>query len=214
MQNTPTISNNKIIFLVVFICAALITSLFVFRMNHKTPGAAFNTDNALIFPEARELKPFELKSADNQPFSEKNLRDHWTLIFFGFTHCASVCPTTLEMLKSAYPELHKQYPNLQVLLVSLDPERDTPSDVSKYAQAFNADFLGATGKMEVLRKLQGTFGIYSAKESNVASNYQLQHTSSIILVNPRGQWSGLFKFGMKPEEFVKTFGESMKFIGA
>ncbi|EKD71341.1 MAG: Electron transport protein SCO1/SenC [uncultured bacterium] len=211
MQNNSIVSTNKIIFFVVFICAALITSLFVFRMTHQATAPTLSSDNVLIFPEPRDIKPFQLVTENNAIFTEKNFRDHWTLVFFGFTHCSNVCPTTFDMLKRAYVNLQPTYPNLQVVLVSLDPERDSADALAKYTKSFHPDFVGVTGKYAELRKLQGEFGIYSAKEST-GKNYQLQHTSSIILVNPRGQWSGLFKFGMTPDEFINVFKQSMQVL--
>ena len=212
MQRNPTISNSKIIAFVVFVCAALITSLFVYHTSHQIKQANLSNNAGLIFPVPRDIKNFELITANNQKFTENNLRNHWTLLFFGFTHCGSVCPATLDMMKRVYPDLHKTYPNLQVVLVSLDPERDTPDIVTKYATSFNPDFIGTTAKMDELRKLQSQFGVYSARDENSGSNYQLQHTPSIMFITPEGKWAGFFRFGMKPSEFNKAFAEGIAIL--
>lgn len=212
MQKIPTIPTHQIIIFVVFICAALITSLFLFHLREKpVPQINLGQDVGMIFPVPRDIKSFELTTTNNQKFTQQNLYQHWTLLFFGFTHCLSVCPTTLDVLNRAYRELHKTYPNLQVVLVSLDPDRDAKEILAKYTHSFNSDFIGVSGKIQELRKLQSQLGIFSAREySSSGNNYQINHTSSILLINPQGQWAGLFKFGLTPKQLSLAFTESVK----
>lgn len=209
MQNNQTVSLNKLIFFIVFICAALITSLFVFHWSQPSKQELANGD-VTLFPVARDVQAFTLTSADNQSFSQKNLLNHWTLLFFGFTHCASICPTTLDLLSRAYSQLHNTYPNLQIVLVSLDPERDTTATLKKYTTSFNPAFIGVTGKIQDLRKLQSQFGIFSARDNANSSDYQIQHTSSIMLINPQGKWAGLFRYGMNVKQLVAAYAQSMQ----
>jgi protein SCO1/2 len=204
MKNTQTISNSKIIAFVVFIFAAIMTSLFVYRLSHPATATTLAADAGSLFPAAREIKDFKLQT-NNAAFTQKNLLNHWTLLFFGFTHCASICPTTLDMMKRVYGELHTTYPNLQIVLVSLDPDRDTPADLASYTHAFNPDFIGVTGRIQELHKLQSQFGVFAARDDATGNNYQLQHTASIMLINPQGQWAGLFRFGLNPQQFTQAF---------
>lgn len=202
----PVISNYKIFAFVGFIATALITSLFVYRTSHQEPMGLVNDENSLIMPVGRDLKSIELVTTDSKDFTERNLLNHWTLMFFGFTHCNSVCPVTLEMMSQAYPALQATIPNLQVVFVSLDPERDTKETLKKYTQSFNKDFIGVSGKIENVRKLQSQLGIYSALDTTTQANgaYQLQHTSSIMLINPKGKWIGMFKFGLSAKDFQSS----------
>ncbi|VVC76807.1 hypothetical protein AQUSIP_21340 [Aquicella siphonis] len=211
MPNTQqTISNSKIIVFVVFVCAALMTSLFVYHASQKPAQPALSPEIGMLFPAPRDIKSFELATANNQPFTEKDFYHHWTLLFFGFTHCASVCPTTLDLMNRAYSGLHEKYPDLRVVLISVDPERDTPESLAKYTQSYNPDFIGVTGKIQEIRKLQSQLGIYAARDPDAnGDNYQIQHTSSILLINPQGKWAGLFKFGLKPDELVKGVSASL-----
>lgn len=212
MTTKPFVSTNKIIMLLVFICAAILTSLFVYRISHQQPSSALPPDQGTLFAAPRDIKPFELVSADGKPFTLDNFRGRWSLVFFGFTHCSMICPTTMDLLKRVYPELHAAYPNLQVVFISLDPERDSPEKLSSYTQSYNKDFIGVSGKMTELRKLQSQLGIYSARDNSAddSKNYQLQHTASILLINPEGKWSALYKFGLTPEEFVQAVKKSVK----
>lgn len=211
MQNNQTVAIHKIILFVVFISAAIMTSLFIFHLRHPAEKAAISPDEGLLFSVAREIKPFDLLSADQQKFSQQNFLHHWTLLFFGFTHCASICPTTLDLMSRAYGELHEKYPSLQVVLISLDPDRDTPEKLSKYTHSFHPDFIGVTGKIQDIRKLQSQLGIFSAREDS-SSNYQIQHTPSIMLINPEGKWAGVYKNGMNPKQLASAFESSMKFF--
>jgi protein SCO1/2 len=212
MENSPVVSNQKIIMFVMFVFMAIMTSVMVYNFRIAAQTKATHSDEVLLFPQPREIKPFELLTQDNQRFSQDNLKDHWTLMFFGFTHCASVCPTTLAMIGKTYAALQQAYPTLQVVLVSLDPQRDTPDLVSHYARSFDNNFIGITGKLDEVRKLQSQLGVFSGVDpaTEQSGAYQLQHTASIMLINPQGQWAGMFKFGMKPETFEKVFIETVK----
>lgn len=211
----PVIPNYKIFAAIGFICAAMMASLFVYHMSNKQKASlADNSQNntgSFVFPTARDLKPFKLvNAADGSKFNNLDLRNKWTLMFFGFTHCNSVCPVTMDMLSRAYPQLHKAVPNLQVVLVSLDPVRDDKKTLLNHTQKFNKDFVGVSGKIEEIRRLQAQLGIYSARDDKQkGDNYQLQHTSSIILLNPKGDWAGMFKFGMQPNDFVREVVSSI-----
>ena len=205
MPNTQTVPTHKIIAFIAFICAALMASLFIYHSSQKHAQPVLSPDTGIVFSVPRDIKSFKLAGPNQQTFTEKNFLQHWTLVFFGFTHCSNVCPTTLEMISRAYPKLHETYPNLQVVLASVDPERDTPESLAKYTATFNPAFIGITGKLPELRKLQGQLGVYSARdETGAADNYQVQHTSSIMLINPKGQWVGLLKFGLKPDVFAQA----------
>lgn len=202
----PVVATYKIFVFAGFVCAALITSLFVYRISHKNNAAIVNNEDSMVMTAGRDINSVDLIRADSKPFTNRDLLSHWTLMFFGFTHCNSVCPVTLSMMSKSYPILRKDIPNLQVVFVSLDPERDTKAGLKKYTQNYHADFIGVSGKIESVRKLQSQLGIYSAREDNTAnnSNYQLQHTSSILLISPEGKWVGMFRFGMQPKQFEQA----------
>lgn len=203
-KREEVIATNKIIFAVVFICAALITSLFVFNLSHR-PKPLLSQDQGILFPEPREIKSFDLVATAGNAFTQTELRQHWTLLFFGFTHCSQICPATLDVLKRTYASLREAHPDLQVVFVSLDPERDKPAELSSYLHSFNKDFIGVSGKTDTLRKLQSQFGVYSEREDTATGkDYQLMHTANIFLINPNGKWAGMFNNGLKPQELIKA----------
>lgn len=201
----PVIANYKIFAFVGFVCAALITSLFVYRTTHNAP-APIQSENVLVMPAGRDLKSVDLMTTNGDSFSEKNLYKHWTLMFFGFTHCNSVCPATLTMLAQVYPALHQAFPNLQVVLVSLDPVHDDKATLQQYTENYHHDFIGVSGKIESIRKLQSQLGVYSAEDKNSG---QLQHTPSIMLISPQAKWVAMLRYGMPPALFAKTLEDTI-----
>ncbi|HLB41474.1 MAG TPA: SCO family protein [Gammaproteobacteria bacterium] len=205
-------SNQKIIVLVVFLCSTLMASLFVYHLRHQSSPTLLANDQGMVFSVARPIKSFQLSTSESKLLTEQNFRHHWTLLFFGFTHCTNVCPVTLNMLKNAYEKLHLIYPNLQIILISLDPERDHLQTLSHYTHSFHPDFIGATGQIQEIHKLQSQLGIFSARDHD-GTAYQIQHTSSILLINPQGKWAGLFKYGMNSEQFSKAFIDSINVLG-
>jgi protein SCO1/2 len=213
MTKTSTVSTQKIVTLLVFICVAIMTFSFLYqihqqRMNATKPLIA--QEVGLVLPAPRELNSFKLV-ANTQPFTLSNLYQHWTLLLFGFTHCSNVCPATLNTLKPVYENLKKSYPSLQVVMVSIDPERDTAHAIAQYARSFNTDFIGVTGKQSDIHKLQAELGIYSARDPQSShDNYQVLHTASIMLINPSGQWVALYRPDNTAQQLTDSINTTIK----
>lgn len=204
------IATKKLVALLILICAGFMLSVFIARIIFQPPAKnILQAEEGTLFPVPRDIKSFHLTDSTGKPFTQKNLYQHWTLLFFGFTHCASVCPANLALLDRVYEPLQKAYPNLQVVLVSLDPARDDLRTLNQYVMRFNAHFVGVTGKLQDIHQLQSQLGIYSAKDNSSSTEYQLQHTASILLINPEGKWAGLFPFGSQPAVFQKAVLKSI-----
>lgn len=210
MPSQPTIPTQKIVFLCAFICTALMASVLVYHMRYKETTPIISSDLGTIYSASRDIKEFKLIAGENHKFTTQQLYGHWTLLFFGFSHCAEVCPNTLQSIEKVYLKLKPKYPNLQVVMISLDPERDKPSQLMQYVQSFHGDFIGATGKVSELRKLQSQFGIYAARDSSTGDDYQITHTTTINLINPKGKWAGLFHYGINPNTFAEALDQSIR----
>jgi protein SCO1/2 len=111
-------------------------------------------------------------------------------VFFGFTHCPDVCPTTLARLAQVVKAAN--IPDLRVLLVSVDPERDTPELLERYVHAFNPNFLGVTGKPEDIQRFAKEFGVAIAKVDMGGGDYTVDHSAVVTLLNRQGQRVALF----------------------
>jgi len=146
------------------------------------------TESATILPQARELPPLDLVDQDNRPLPRDFLRDRWTLVFFGFTQCPDVCPTTLTTLA----QMKKQLADLpagqqpRVLLVSVDPERDTPAILKPYVTFFDPSFRGATGTLAASTAAATAFSVPFAKVPLPGGGYTMDHGAGLFIVSPAG----------------------------
>ncbi len=147
----------------------------------------------LLEASAKALPSFSLIDQEGAPFSNDRLKRRWTLMFFGYTHCPDICPLTLNELKGMYVRLAgTPYPqDTQVVFVSVDPQRDSPQQLKRYVQYFDAHFLGVTGSEPELLKLTRALGIYYAANGS-GKDYLVDHSAAIVLIDDRGQNRALF----------------------
>ena len=160
------------------------------------PPSSDKTQHINLYPQARALPDFQLVDHNKQAFTPQNLMGHWSLVFVGYTYCPDICPTTLAELKGIYPKLQKipsEFP-IQVVLLSVDPKRDTPERLNEYINFFHADFIAASAEHTQLFPLVRAMGMmYSMSESTDKPNYLVDHSSSVVVVNPKAQVVGRFK---------------------
>ncbi len=115
-------------------------------------------------------------------------------MFFGFTHCPDICPTTMAAAAKMYAELDAgEKEQVQIVLVSLDPERDTTEKLAQYVPYFNSDFVGATGNQYVLLKLATELNVAFSKVELENGDYTIDHSGNMILINPYGHYHGFFR---------------------
>jgi protein SCO1/2 len=173
-----------------FALAAIVAfalGLFLARLI-VTPREVPVTESATILPHPRALPPLDLVDQDNRPLPRDFLRDRWTLVFFGFTQCPDVCPTTLTTLA----QMKKQLADLpagqqpRVLLVSVDPERDTPAILKPYVTFFDPSFLGATGTLAATTQAATAFSVPFAKVPLPGGGYTMDHGAGLFVVSPAG----------------------------
>lgn len=169
------------------------------------PGApeAGELSSGTLLPQGRALPDFALVGGDGQPFTKSGLEGKWSVIFVGFTHCPDICPNTLGLLKTAHRQLAEQQRELQVLLLSVDPERDTPDILARYVSHFDPSFVGVTGAVPELDKLGSAMGfVYMKSPGNTPDSYTVDHSSALILINPQAQVAGYFTQPLKLEALV------------
>ena len=149
---------------------------------------------AFVLPEPSTLPEYSLLDATGNPVTRETFRYQWNLLFFGFTHCPDICPATLQILSAAKNQLaaegHETLP--RIVLVSVDPERDTPEIVGQYVDYFGDGNLGVTGDLEELKKLTGALGIYFERQPGDDPDYNVDHSAAVLVVNPNGEFHALF----------------------
>ncbi len=168
-----------------------------------TPPTAPGT--ATILRPALELPEFSLLDHEAQPVGRDVFSGQWDLVFFGFTHCPDICPLTLQVLATARDTLaaNGHAPLPRIVLVSVDPERDTPDVLGEYVGYFGESVLGITGELAEIRKLTDGLGIYFEKSGVSATGYSVDHSAIVMLVNPDGAFEALFGAPHKPQNFVQ-----------
>lgn len=156
-----------------------------------------------LLPVPRAIPEFSLEGIDGQPFDKARLEGRWTIVFVGFTQCPDVCPNTLALLGTVHRQLAEQGKSLQVVLLSVDPERDTPQALRGYVQHFDPSFLGATGPTRELDKLGAAMGfVYMKAPGATPETYTIDHSSALILVNPQAQVAGYFTQPLRVDPLV------------
>lgn len=143
---------------------------------------------------ARPLPTFALLDQDGKAAGPERFQSHWTLVFFGFTHCPEACPTTLALLGTVRRALAATLPVErlpEILLISVDPERDTPAVLKSYLAGFDPGFKGLTGNPEAVRAFATALGV-PYRKIPMDGDYMMDHATAIMLVNPAGQLAALF----------------------
>ena len=154
--------------------------------------------------------PFTLTGSDGKQFSSSELSGKPHAIFFGFTNCPDVCPLTLARLVNLRNELGAGDTSFQILFVTVDPERDGPSEVGKYGELFNSPVTGLTGTPAQIDQVKKQFGIFSRKVPDKSGGYSVDHTSTVLLFDGRGRFTGT----IAPEENDKAALAKLKRITA
>lgn len=154
--------------------------------------------------------PFTLTGTDGKPFASSRLNGKPAAIFFGFTHCPDVCPTTLARLARLRRQLGQGDDALSIIFVSVDPERDTPAEVANYMSLYDTPIIGLTGTPAQIEQVKKQFGVYSRKVEQPGGSYSVDHTASVILLDKDGQ----FVATLSPEEGDQVALDKLKRITA
>lgn len=177
----------------VVICITAVT--FGFLLNTKQNEVARPEISGFAFPDPTALSDIELIDENKQPLTENFFLGDWTFIYVGYTFCPDACPISLNILSQMHAKLEEQNAagNVKTLLVSVDPERDSPERLKEYVKYFNKNFTGATGTESNLASFaKQVSAVYSLPSDRSSENYLVDHSSSIILINPKAQVHAIF----------------------
>lgn len=180
----------------VLLFMTIVVASFIHRVGEpRIMSLAETRANGLfLFDTPRDVGDFSLTDHRGQSFARDDLKDRWTLIFFGFTHCPDICPTTMAELAELKSQLaDTEASDARVVMLSVDPARDTPDRLAQYVPYFHPDFIGVTGEfadiLSVAQRLNAPF----RKVSEPDGGYQMEHSANVMLMNPRGDYHGFFR---------------------
>lgn len=154
--------------------------------------------------------PFHLMDQNGQVRDESLLKGKWTVVFFGYTFCPDVCPTTLQALGDAQDRLGPKAARLQVVFVTVDPDRDTPAQLKTYlsSTAFPKGTVGLTGTTAQVTAAAKAYHLYFQKEGT-GPDYQVQHSTAAYLMDPKGRFDRVLAYGLTPDDMARQISEAM-----
>ncbi len=178
--------------LVVF--SVLFVLFFVLGQTQFT-GSFSSNPSLLLQEKGKLLPPFSFAMLTDDKFDNQDLLNKWTLFFIGYTYCPDICPTTLADIDRIYPELTRPpYNNIQIVFVSVDPNRDKADHLAEYVNYFNPDFKGVTSTHQQLFPFAQDLGlVYSIVDQELDQYYLIDHSASLVLINPQGEHHATFQ---------------------
>lgn len=151
--------------------------------------------------------PFRLTTQDGTMLTEADLKGRPFAVFFGFTHCPEVCPTTLWEISEALKALGPKAEGLKVLFVSVDPERDTPELLKRYLQSFDPRIIGLTGSNADIEAIAKAYRVYWRKVPTQDGDYTMDHTATVYLMDGTGAFAGTVSYQEQSEVLIAKLGK-------
>lgn len=184
----------------VFVLIALVALVLGLTVNKVLNGQRQADPTRLLdagivlLPQPRTVPAISLTDQDGKPIAMNELKDKWSLLFFGYTFCPDICPTTLAQmreLKGLLPEAARD--RVRIVMVSVDPNRDTPQQLKQYLGYFDPAFLGATGELASIQKLANAVSIPFIPADTSKENYTVDHSGNLVVIGPDGTQRGFIR---------------------
>ena len=174
-------------------------ALLVSCAKHEYPAPLHAIDVTWQHPEA----DFHLADSNGKALTLADFRGKVKVVFFGYTHCPEVCPTTLADLSQVMRQLGPDAKNVQVIFVTLDPERDTPQVLGKFIPAFDSSFLGLHGDAQATAQAAQSFGVSYQKQAGKNGSYTLDHSDGTYLIGKEGKPMWMSRYGQRADFLVQ-----------
>ena len=176
---------------------------FVFRKPYSFHGT--------VIDPPLPVTDFSLQTANEEVFRLSEQKGKIVLLFFGYTSCPDVCPVTLATFKQVNDNLGEDAQKVRFVMITADPDRDTPDKVAEYAARFNPEFIGLSGDMTALDSIWKELGVFVEKqESGSATGYLVSHTASVYVLNQSGSLFMTFPYGTTATEIADDIRQILK----
>lgn len=186
----------------------VIVAGFVNRIGQPRVMSAseMQANGAYLLQTPRDIGDFELIDHRGQAFVPASLEGQWSLLFFGFTYCPDICPTTMAFLDQFVQQLEgTEAEDTQVIMVSVDPARDTVAQLASYVPFFNPEFIGVTGEFLDIHRFATALNTPFRKVPGQDENYLVDHSANVVLINPRGDYHAFFKAPLDLAQMKVTY---------
>jgi protein SCO1/2 len=209
-MTTKTRSHKKLITIILFILTGIVGSVVYFGILQNMPQKHDVKIDGLYLMKPKDMINFQLTDNKGKEYTKANLSGHWTLMFFGFTNCGMVCPVTMAELNSMYKILQHKLPDKQlpeVVMVSVDPERDTVERMDDFVNAFNPHFIGARAEMPQIATLENALHLAAVKMQvgDKKEQYTINHSAEIMVFNPQGQLQAFLSYPHKAQRMAEDY---------
>lgn len=203
---------------VLFAAVALVLGLTVNKvLNSKGDGTdkvALLDAGIVLLPQSRSLPGLSLTNQDGQAQAVDQFKGQWSLLFFGYTFCPDICPATLAQLRQLKGMLPAEaQARLRVVLVTVDPQRDSPEQLKKYLGFFDPSFLGLTGAQEDLQKLASAVSIPYIPADTSQENYTVDHSGNLVILGPDGTQRGFIRAPLNNDKLAEQLPALLKSEG-
>jgi len=158
----------------------------------RDPARAVAIEGMTVLSPASSLPDFRLHDQNNQVFNLARLQGKWSFVFFGYTHCPDICPTTLVVMRDVQKIAGGTERGIQYVFISVDPKRDNSATLGRYLHYFHPEFIGATGVHDELMRLTRTLGAYYEIGKPRHGSYEVHHSAAIFLLDPEARLRALF----------------------
>ncbi|HET7084048.1 MAG TPA: SCO family protein [Rhizomicrobium sp.] len=183
--------------------AAAVAGGLLWYQSGKVPGLG----RVVTTGQADVGGPFRLIDQGGKSVSEADFRGRYMLIYFGYSFCPDVCPTTLSVMAQALEKLGGKAGRVAPIFITIDPQRDTPKVLADYMKAFGPTFVGLTGSAAQIQDVEKKFRVYAVKKPLPGGNYGMDHSSVIYLMGPDGKLVSFYDEAISPDDLAKDLRE-------
>ena len=200
---TPNIKKKYLLLTIIISFIIILVGTFLFAEHLSRQNAPKKISSI--------LNKINLKDHNGFKFNFKSLKGQPSLLFFGFTHCPEICPTTLGHLSEITENLKNKIIATNIIFVTLDPKRDTQKHLKDYIQYFNKNVIGVTGKIKQIRDFAKNWGVFFEEISNSKDSYTLNHTATVFMLDKNGNFKGTISWGENEKSMIQKIVNLSKF---
>jgi protein SCO1/2 len=180
--------------LAIFIAVAVAGFVHRVQQPRVMTSTEMKINGLYLLDIPRKIDELQLIDHRGEAFTKERLQGQWSLVFFGYTYCPDVCPTTMTFLNEFMGQLEgTEAEDTRVVMVTVDPARDTVEQLASYVPYFNSEFTGVTGEFLDIHRFATGLNTPFRKVPGQDENYQVDHSANVVLINPRGDYHGFFK---------------------